>query len=108
MVTYQAPHPASLPCPHADLNWCYASDLSGLIAARAPDLWVHGHVHARLDYCVGVTRTVCNPRGHADEASSCDFDPSLVIDLAPVIADGTGARIAGGGLAMLDDLKNAA
>lgn len=59
VVTPHAPHPASLWGPYADLRWCYASDLSDLIVAREPDLWVHGHVHARRDYRVGATRVVC-------------------------------------------------
>ena len=86
VVTHHAPHPASLPDPHADLNWCYASDLSDLIAARAPDLWIHGHVHVRRDYRVGATRIVCNPRGHAGEDSARDFDPPFVINVTPAIA----------------------
>ncbi|PWB82914.1 MAG: hypothetical protein C3F11_09450 [Methylocystaceae bacterium] len=81
VVTHHAPHPASLRDPHADLRWCYASDLSGLIDARTPDLWVHGHVHTRRDYRVGATRIVCNPRGHADEASAREFDPAFVVDV---------------------------
>lgn len=36
VVTHHAPHPASLPDPHADLSWCYASDLTGLIMDRGP------------------------------------------------------------------------
>lgn len=79
VVTHHAPHPDSLPGPHADMPWCYASDLRDLIHARAPDLWVHGHVHHAADYLVGRTRIVCNPRGHADEASG--FDPAKVMCL---------------------------
>lgn len=67
VVTHHAPHPASLPDPHADLAWCSASDLTDLILDRGPDLWVHGHVHRASDYRIGRTRVVCNPRGHRDE-----------------------------------------
>ncbi len=77
VVTHHAPHPASLPDPNADLNWCYASDLTDLIMDRGPDLWVHGHVHHAAEYRVGQTRVVCNPRGHVDERSG--FDPAFVI-----------------------------
>jgi hypothetical protein len=28
-------------------------------------LWTHGHTHERLDYMIGDTRIVCNPRGYA-------------------------------------------
>ncbi len=108
VVTHHAPHPNSLWDRNADLRWCYASDLGDLIHARAPDLWIHGHVHGRVDHQVGSTRIICNARGHADEPSVRDFDPSLIIDLALAGADGAGGEIAGGGLAMLDDQKHAA
>jgi predicted phosphodiesterase len=77
VVTHHAPHPASLPDPNVDLNWCYASDLTDLITDRGPDLWVHGHVHHAADYRIGRTRVVCNPRGHADERPG--FRPSLTV-----------------------------
>lgn len=77
VVTHHAPHPDSLPDPNADLRWCYASDLRDLIHARGPDLWVHGHVHNTVDYTVGRTRIVCNPRGHVEEGTG--FSPGLVI-----------------------------
>ncbi|MBN6824641.1 metallophosphoesterase [Methylobacterium radiotolerans] len=79
VVTHHAPHPASLRDPHADLAWCYASDLTELILDRGPDLWVHGHVHRAVDFRVGRTRVVCNPRGHQDEVSR--FEANLVIDV---------------------------
>lgn len=79
VVTHHAPHPASLPDPHADLSWCYASDLTDLIQERGPNLWVHGHVHRAADYQVGRTRVVCNPRGHCNEQSG--FVPDRVIHL---------------------------
>ncbi len=65
VVTHHTPHLASLPNPHADLAWCYASDLTDLILERGPDLWIHGHVHQAADYVVGRTRVVCTsgPRG---------------------------------------------
>ncbi|MCJ2050260.1 metallophosphoesterase [Methylobacterium sp. J-070] len=77
VVTHHAPHAASLPNQHADLAWCYASDLSELILDRGPDLWVHGHVHRTADYRVGRTRVICNARGHADERSG--FVPDCLI-----------------------------
>ena len=59
---------------------CYASDLSSLIDARQPDVWVHGHVHNPVDYRIGATRVVCNPRGHIEEDSARTFDPNFTID----------------------------
>lgn len=81
VVTHHAPLPESLPDPHADMRWCYASDLRDLVHARGPDLWVHGHIHHAADYRVGPTRIVCNPRGHVEEASV--FDPVKVVPIEP-------------------------
>ena len=80
VVTHHAPHPANLPNPHADLAWCYAPGLTDLILDWGPDVWVHGHVHHAVDYPVGRTRVVCNPRGHIDERTG--FVPDLTIMLA--------------------------
>jgi Icc-related predicted phosphoesterase len=78
VVTHHAPHSYSL-LGGFDLAHCYASDLSRLIHDRQPALWVHGHVHNRVDYRIGATRIVCNPRGHVDERSG--FDPAFKIDV---------------------------
>ncbi|MGC5779954.1 metallophosphoesterase [Methylobacterium sp. NFXW15] len=78
VVTHHAPHPSSLPGLHADLAWCYASDMTDLILDCGPDIWIHGHVHRAADYRVGRTRIVCNPRGHADEVTG--FLPGLVVE----------------------------
>lgn len=40
----------------------YASNLTDLFGPNV-DLWVHGHVHASLDYIERGTRVVCNGRG---------------------------------------------
>lgn len=46
-------------------NGAYVSDLSNLILDN-PNIkfWVHGHVHDPVDYMVGDTRVLCNPRGY--------------------------------------------
>jgi len=65
-----------------DLRWCYASNLGGLIDRGQPDLWIHGHPHNRVEYRLGRTRIICNPRGHVEETSARTFDPSLTIQVA--------------------------
>jgi len=48
------------------MNGGYYSDLSEFILDRPQiALWTHGHVHDPVDYTVGQTRVVCNPRGYA-------------------------------------------
>jgi Icc-related predicted phosphoesterase len=81
VITHHAPHPGSLHPRFSNdlLSAAYVSDLSGLMEASAPDLWVHGHVHASFDYKVGATRILCNPHGYGCE--NPDFDPALVVEV---------------------------
>ena len=69
VVTHHAPHRGSIGAEFAKdlLTAAYVSDLSDLIEAGQPDLWVHGHVHKSFDYQVGRTRVLSNPRGYGME-----------------------------------------
>ncbi|MBE7200722.1 MAG: metallophosphoesterase [Parafilimonas terrae] len=82
VVTHHAPHPRSLlhGYPTVAIDGAYASDLTrDLEGPGAPDLWIHGHIHASRDYTVGGTRIIANPRGHPGE--NLGFDPGLVVTL---------------------------
>jgi Icc-related predicted phosphoesterase len=61
------------------LTAAYVSDLSSLIEATRPDLWVHGHVHRSSDYRIGQTRILCNPQGYGNE--NARFDGALVVEI---------------------------
>jgi Icc-related predicted phosphoesterase len=81
VITHHAPHRQSI---HADfqddwLSAAYVSDLSELIEAHQPTLWVHGHVHRSFDYRVGSTSMLCNPHGYGNENPA--FDGSLVVEI---------------------------
>jgi len=80
VVTHHAPHPASIPERFAEdvISSAYASDLSAVIEAGKPDLWVHGHMHDSVDYDIGSTRVVCNPKGYSRENAA--FVADLVVD----------------------------
>jgi hypothetical protein len=49
------------------------------------DLWIHGHLHCQHDYEVphanGVTRVVCNARGHARKGEAAAHQPLLVLEI---------------------------
>jgi len=79
VVTHHLPHARSIPSRFRDdlLNAAYASDLTEVIEAGAPALWLHGHTHDSCDYQVGNTRVMCNPRGYGDENN--EFDPAFVV-----------------------------
>ena len=66
VVTHHAPSIRSIhPGDRTDVSAAaFASDLEELILRRRPALWVHGHVHHAVDYRIGDTRVVCNPRGY--------------------------------------------
>lgn len=81
VVTHHAPHPQSLPerWQESYLSAAYASDLTEPITRFEPEVWIHGHVHRRVDYRVGRTRIVSNPCGYPGERTG--FDPALVLEV---------------------------
>jgi Icc-related predicted phosphoesterase len=81
VVTHHAPHPRSIAerFQASPVNAGFVSDLTELIQAARPALWVHGHTHNSFDYRVGTTRVVCNPHGYG--AVNAGFDPGLVIEV---------------------------
>ncbi|QQF02438.1 metallophosphoesterase [Sinorhizobium meliloti] len=81
VVTHHAPSGRSIPPEFRGdpLSACYASDLESLIVEGRPALWVHGHVHQKVDYRIAESRVVANPRGYPGEGNS--FDPHLVIKI---------------------------
>lgn len=85
VMTHFGPHPGSTHPLYEQgdsvaLNPYFSND-SGLIEKHQPALWVHGHTHQRLDYTVGRTRVVCNPRGYANEWQQQPFDPELILEV---------------------------
>jgi hypothetical protein len=85
VVTHFAPSRGSIGPRFAGspLNACFVSDLDERIRRWQPALWLHGHVHERFDYRVGITRVVTNPRGYARDGrpENADFDPWRVIEV---------------------------
>ena len=62
-------------------SFCNADD--DLLAHA--ELWIHGHLHSRHDYLVphagGVTRVVCNARGHARKGEADGYRPVVVLEV---------------------------
>lgn len=58
----------------------YSSDLDSLIEDYQPIAWIHGHIHDSLDYHIGGTRIVCNPRGYLGKKINPEFNPNLVVE----------------------------
>lgn len=87
VVTHHAPSGRSNePFEHrhgrSPLAPCFASNMESLMTGdRAPHLWIHGHTHETLDYQVGQTRVLCNPRGYVPDEPNTDFDPDWIIEI---------------------------
>lgn len=78
VVTHHAPTPLSIAQEFKTehhLNGGYASDLTNLILDHQPKFWCHGHMHDQLDYALGETRVVCNPRGYPNQ--NPDWTPQV-------------------------------
>ena len=84
VITHHAPTPRSVgprfegdPC-----NAAFASDLEGVIAQYQPPLWIHGHMHNRVDVALGETRVLCNPAGYNALANARHgYDPEFCIEI---------------------------
>lgn len=70
VVTHHAPSKRSIATEFANssLNSAYTNQLDDLIQdfVNVP-VWIHGHVHQKLDYMIGLTNVVCSPMGYPGE-----------------------------------------
>jgi calcineurin-like phosphoesterase family protein len=57
----------------------YSSDLDHLV--KLADVWIHGHIHAQLDYTLGRCRVICNPRGYPGDHCSQHFKNLQLIEV---------------------------
>jgi len=84
LILHHAPSWKSVPKEFVDdpLTSAYVADISELILERKPKLVQHGHIHTSVDYMLGETRGIANPRGYVgrDEYNK-QFNPGLVIDI---------------------------
>lgn len=46
------------------MNDYFHNNLDWIIEEIGPDVWIHGHSHAAVDYYIGKTRILCNPVGY--------------------------------------------
>jgi predicted phosphodiesterase len=57
-------------------NDFFATELSHKILEMSypPKLIVHGHTHKKMDYMIGNTRVICNPRGYPNENGRTEYE----------------------------------
>lgn len=66
-----------------DGNQFFCSNLDEEILAleKPPKLIVHGHTHRKMDYMIGNTRVICNPRGYPNENSWYETYQPLIVEI---------------------------
>ena len=63
-------------------NGGYASDMSEFILDHDNiKVWVHGHMHDPVDYMIGDTRVLANPRGYVPWESDNGFQPGQYFEV---------------------------
>ena len=84
VVTHMAPSEKSLEQKHQDndkpMNYLYVSNLEKEVTSSNIDLWFHGHLHEPVDYLLGTTRVISNPRGYVGEYAA-NFNPELRLEV---------------------------
>lgn len=63
------------------LHCFYVCDVEPVIRYHRPAFWIHGHVHASLDYRIGSTRVLCNPFGYTGVVQNPGFQHKMLMDL---------------------------
>ena len=86
VVTHHAPSELSVNPKYKDdyhLNGGYHNHLENLILDNPQiKFWIHGHMHDTVDYILGETRVLANPRGYAGyEKQSEIFNPEASFEI---------------------------
>lgn len=87
VVTHHGPHWNSVVSRYQKdlVSAGFASHLEPLLANV--DYWIHGHIHDSVDYQVGRTRVVANPRGYLQTAGGYEnriFKQSFTLNVCAV------------------------
>lgn len=69
VITHHAPSFRSLHPRFAgsDINGLFCSDLDALLFRHGPEVLVHAHLHDAVNYRIGATQLISNPRGYPSE-----------------------------------------
>ncbi len=62
------------------LNAAYVSDLEKEVLSNKIDYWICGHCHTAMEYSIGETRVICNPKGYPHEYGN-GFDPLKTLNV---------------------------
>lgn len=83
VITHHSPSMLSIDDSRKELGVSngYGNELDSFIIDN-PNIkyWLHGHIHDSLDYNIGNTNIICNPRGYFGHCINKEFDSELVIN----------------------------
>lgn len=79
VMTHHLPHPQCVAERFKDspYNEAYVTNLEYIFDNFEIDVWCHGHTHDSVDFHVGKTRVLCNPRGYHGYEINPDFNEDL-------------------------------
>jgi len=86
VITHHAPSDRSLTGERIgyDIGFAYASALDDLVESSGAQIWIHGHTHEPVDYRIGDTRVISNPRGYSltpNISASSKFRSDCVVEV---------------------------
>lgn len=91
VMTHHGPSRQSIAYCFKDsgLNDAYVSNLDDMILEYQPTYFFHGHIHSSMDYKIGETRVVANPKGYpyhacmrgGPEHENSLFNPTLRFEI---------------------------
>jgi predicted phosphodiesterase len=83
VITHHAPSKKSVTDDFLarDVAAGYVNQLDHFFQEHHIDLWIHGHTHQKIDYNIGNTRIVSNPRGHRGSKHQLRFNPEEIVIL---------------------------
>lgn len=82
VVTHHAPSVDSVHAQYlgSPLNAGYYSDLTDFVNEVSPKVWVHGHMHHAVNYMMGNTNVLANPRGYPHEDNNFDNNARFTLE----------------------------
>ena len=63
-------------------NCFFVGDIEDIITEKQPRLWIHGHMHDPIDYLIGKTRVIANPRGYTWHGEGLEFEEYKIITIS--------------------------
>jgi len=90
VVTHHAPSCKSIASEYVGdrMNDMYVNNFEYWVQNIGPMYWFHGHIHNSMDYMLGDTRVICNPRGYVFRnkngepvTENMSFNPTMTLEV---------------------------